>query len=181
LIANIPIDKRILKEWLKAGTLEGNVLTTNQSGTPQGGAISPTIFNITLNGIEEDIMQIKGTFPVRFADDITVYSDKIEKLEKVKEIIINFLKPRGLKLNEGKTKIADIKEGIDFLGYNIREYPDITRVGRKGKPNKQGILLIKPAKKSIKSFKEKIREIFKKNKKSSASVLIINLNKTIRG
>lgn len=80
----------------------------NESGTPQGGAISPTLFNMTLNGIEEEIMQVKGVFPVRFADDITVYSDTFDKLEKVKEIITEFLKPRGLILNEGKTVMCDI-------------------------------------------------------------------------
>lgn len=108
LLKNIPMDRNILREWLKAGILEKGKLTNNESGTPQGGAISPTIFNITMNGIEKEIMQVKGVFPVRFADDITVLSDNIDKLEKVKEIINESLKPRGLKLNEGKTIMCDI-------------------------------------------------------------------------
>lgn len=153
----------------------------NESGTPQGGAISPTLFNMTLNGIEEEIMQIKGVFPVRFADDITVYSDTFDKLEKVKEIITEFLKPRGLILNEGKTVMCDIKSGTDFLGYNIKEYPDATRVGKKGKPNKRGIVLIKPAKKAIERIKYNIREVLRKHKQSSAGTLIIKLNPIIRG
>lgn len=126
-------------------------------------------------------MQVKGVFPVRFADDITILSDKMEKLEKVKEIITEFLKPRGLKLNERKTKTCDIKEGFDFLGYNIREYPDVTRIGKLRQPAKEGIVLVKPATKSIKRFKSKIKEIFRKHKNTSASNLIINLNRIIRG
>lgn len=109
--------------------MENDHTIVSESGTPQGGAISPTIFNFVLNGIEEEIMLIKDkkstVYPVRYADDILVMATDPRNLELAKTKIIEFLKPRGLQLNEEKTTIAKVsdKNGIDFLGYNIREYP----------------------------------------------------------
>lgn len=50
---------------------------------PQGGPISPTIFNLTLNGVEDEIMKVKKAFPIRFADDILVFGETQEQMEKV--------------------------------------------------------------------------------------------------
>lgn len=150
-------------------------------GVPQGGPISPTIFNIVMNGVENEILKVKQTFPIRFADEILVLSNERSSLEKAIKIINDFLKPRGLEINEEKTEIKPIEIGVDFLGYNIREYPDQTRVGIKGKPHKKGIVLIKPGKKQIKGFKLKIRNIIKELKHVSAGRLIVKLNPAIRG
>jgi RNA-directed DNA polymerase len=103
---------------------------------PQGGPISPIIFNMVMNGIEKEILEIPRVFPVRFADDIQVSADGPEQLEKVKEIITKFLKPRGLVLNEGKTIMKPIELGFEFLGFQIREYPDKTKL-LKSKPKKK--------------------------------------------
>jgi RNA-directed DNA polymerase len=56
----------------------------------------------------------------------------------VKPTIVNFLSERGLELSEKKTKITNVYTGFDFLGQNIRKYPN-------------GKLLIKPAKNNFKS------------------------------
>ena len=52
LMDNIPMDKRILKKFLKAGYVFDGGLFPTDEGTPQGGAISPTLANMTLNGME---------------------------------------------------------------------------------------------------------------------------------
>ncbi|MCO4883532.1 group II intron reverse transcriptase/maturase, partial [Paraburkholderia caribensis] len=52
LIAHIPLDKAILRGWLKAGYLHNHVLHSTEAGTPQGGIISPTLMNMTLDGLE---------------------------------------------------------------------------------------------------------------------------------
>jgi RNA-directed DNA polymerase len=102
-------------------------------------------------------------------------------MEKVKDRITAFLTPRGLEINEGKMIIKTIEEGTDFLGYNIREYPDPTRVGKKGKPTKKGILIIKPSKPKIEKFKKTIKSILTKMKNSGAAKVIMKLNPIIRG
>jgi RNA-directed DNA polymerase len=131
--------------------------------------------------VEDEIMKVKGAFPIRFADDILVFGETMDQMEKVKELIIEFLKPRGLELNEGKTSIKTIEEGIDFLGYNIREYPDETRVGKKGKPTKKGILIVKPSKTKIENFKKTIKGILTKMRNHGAGKVIMKLNPIIRG
>jgi len=84
---------------------------------PQGGPISPTIFNMVMNGIESEIIKIKLCTPVRFADDMIVMARTNEQLNEALELIKKFLEPRGLVLNDNKTVIANIETGFKFLGY----------------------------------------------------------------
>ncbi len=78
LLAHIPMDKTLLKKWLKAGFLEKHVLHPTEEGTPQGGICSPVLANMTLDGLEK---QLRERYPkpkhgynakvnfVRYADD----------------------------------------------------------------------------------------------------------------
>ena len=52
LLANVPMDKAILRKWLKAGFMEKRVLYPTEEGTPQGGIISPVLANLALDGLE---------------------------------------------------------------------------------------------------------------------------------
>jgi len=174
LIKNIPTDKETLKKWLKAGYIEKGNLYPTEQGTPQGGIISPTLANITLDGLEKEL---KGKFPahrgkkvhlIRYADDFTV-TGKSKKIleEEVKPLIEGFLKERGLELSSEKTRITHINEGFDFLGQNIRKY--------------KGKLIIKPSKENFKAITKKIREVIDSHKAIKQSYLIQILNPLIRG
>jgi RNA-directed DNA polymerase len=165
-------DKKVLKQWLKAGYIEKNVLHSTVSGSPQGGVTSPTYSNQTLDGLEKVIRDLsKGGDTinyVRYADDFICTANSRETLEiKVRPAIINFLKDRGLELSLEKTKITHINEGFDFLGFNIRKY--------------RGKLLIKPSKAGIKRFCKSTREIISKSGNLSTEALIAILNSKIRG
>ncbi|MFA6269981.1 MAG: group II intron reverse transcriptase/maturase [Candidatus Paceibacterota bacterium] len=170
LMNNVPMDKGILRKWLKAGYIDRKKLFPTEAGTPQGGIISPTLSNMTLDGLEKALMPFrrqKVNF-VRYADDFIVTGNSKDLLEQeVKPVIIRFLKERGLTLSEEKTKVTHIEEGFDFLGQNVRKY------NRK--------LLIKPSKKNIKTFLEKVRKVLKANKTAKQENLIRLLNPIIRG
>ncbi len=105
---------------------------------------------------------------IRYADDFVVTGNNPKVLRTLQYDIEQFLNQRGLKLSKEKTHITNIYEGYDFLGFNFRKYSD-------------GKLLVKPSKDSIKAFKYKIKQIFKKYRASSLTVLIAKLNPVIRG
>lgn len=172
MLVNIRTNKRKLRMWLKAGCMENALLTPTTKGTPQGGIISPTLANMVLDGIEP---MLKANFTrkhkihfVRYADDFIITGATKQILQdKVKPLIIEFLKSRGLELSEHKTKISHINDGFDFLGFNVRKY--------------NGKLLIKPAKPKIVRLLRKIKNIIKKNYSVPTSLLIKKLNPVIRG
>ena len=170
LLENIPLDKILLKKWLKSGYFEKGKLFPTIEGTPQGGIISPTLANMTLDGIETMLKELKlrRINFIRYADDFIVTGEKRDDLENiVKPAIAEFLKERGLQLSEEKTHITHIDKGFDFLGFNCRKYN-----------NK---LLIKPSKKSVLKLKKKIKFIFKKMNSTSTLALLKKLNPIVIG
>src|SRR6516164_8859888 len=61
LLDHIPMDKELLRKWLKAGFLEKQSLFATMEGTPQGGIISPVLANRTLDGLQQLLEQRFGT------------------------------------------------------------------------------------------------------------------------
>ena len=178
---HIPMEKGMLKKWLKAGYMERHVLHPTEEGTPQGGIISPVLANQTLDGLEKKLNErypkpksgynAKVNF-VRYAEDFMVTGISKELLEKeVKPLVEQFMSERGLTFSPEKTVITHIAEGFDFLGQNVRKY----KTGNKHK------LLVKPSKKQVQAHLEKVRDIVKKNKTLPAGKLILLLNPIIRG
>src|SRR5215471_13002324 len=52
MLRHIPTDKGVLSKWLKAGFVENRILFPTKAGTPQGGIVSPTLANLTLDGLQ---------------------------------------------------------------------------------------------------------------------------------
>lgn len=178
ILANTPMDKITLAKWLKAGYLYQQVWNETEAGTPQGGIISPAIMNLTLDGLERELLK---SFPqgrrsrqsykvnfVRYCDDFIITGSTKELLEdKVKPLVEEFLKERGLELSPEKTRVSHISDGFDFLGKNIRKY--------------KGKLFIKPSTKNVKSILSKIGETIKGNLHTPVEQLIGKLNPIIKG
>ena len=171
LIKNIPMDKKILRKWLKAGYIHKRILYPTEAGTPQGGVASATLANMTLDGLEAELKKFHRqdkVHMVRYADDFIITGNSKELLEnEVKPLVEKFLSTRGLEFSPEKTGITHIDKGFDFLGVNIRKY--------------NGKLLIKPSKKNVKAFLDKVRKTLKDNKAVKQINLIKLLNPIIRG
>ncbi|WP_349506932.1 group II intron reverse transcriptase/maturase [Agrobacterium pusense] len=180
LLAHIPMNKQVLRKWLKAGVLFKGRFQDTVAGTPQGGIISPTLANMALNGLENGLRQhlkrelgtvntIRSKINVtRYADDFVVTGNTKELLdEKVKPWVVSFLAQRGLSLSAEKTRITHIEDGFDFLGWNFRKY--------------SGKFLMKPSKKNVLSFFRNIREAVNANKTVKQFDLIRLLNPKLRG
>lgn len=167
------MDKEILSKWLSAGYIDDGVFHQTEFGTPQGGLASPTLLVLTLSGLEKAVLTAinkrmdKVNLSI-YADDFIITGASKEVLEtKVKPVVESFLKERGLELSQEKTRITHIDDGFDFLGTNVRKY--------------KGKCIIKPSKKSIKSFLANIRESIKSNPMAKTENLIHLLNPKIRG
>lgn len=173
LIRHIPMDKRILRQWLKSGYLENGAFRQTEKGTPQGGIISPVIANMTLDNLEAAIKTAvarRGACVnvIRYADDFVITGANPEILtEQVRPVVETFLEVRGLQLSEEKTHLGHIEEGFDFLGFNVRKYDQT--------------LLIKPTQAKVKSFMERIREYIKSNISVQADRFLRGLNSRLRG
>lgn len=172
LLRHIPMDKRLLSKWLTAGYMEERTLYPTYEGVPQGGIISPAILVLALSGLEEVVKNMTSQKDciniIAYADDFIITGATREVLEnKVKPAVETFLKERGLELSPQKTKITHINKGFDFLGFNVRKY--------------KGTLLIKPSKKNIKSFLDRIRMLIKRQATVKTEKLIYQLNPKIRG
>ena len=172
LLANVPMDKAILRKWLAAGYVENTVLYPTEEGTPQGGIISPVLANLTLDGLErvarEAVTRRSLVNVVRYADDFLVTARTTEMLhEKIIPAIEAFLAERGLELSQEKSHVTNIETGFDFLGATIRKY------GRK--------LLMTPSRKSVKGFLDSIRGTIRAEAGNSMRELIRLLNPRIRG
>ena len=127
MIDNIPMNKSVLQQWLKAGYIDKNVFHETREGTPQGGVASPVLANMVLDGMADAIKRAvpkgKKVNFVRYADDFICTAKSANLLEEyVLPAIRSFLKERGLALSEEKTHITNIRKGITFLGYHLKKF-----------------------------------------------------------
>ena len=150
--------------------VEAEIFNPTNSGTPQGSVISPLLANIALDGMEKLLSQYekikvykyleKKTGRIRkyrkksnkygfcrYADDFLVTAQSREDIEAIKPILEQWLAERGLELNQEKTNIVHIEQGINYLGFNIRQF--------------HGRCLIKPEKEKVKGLLLKIRQWLK--------------------
>lgn len=102
LKANIPLERPILTQSLKAGFVFEQTLYPTDRGTPQGGLLSPILANMTLDGIEDSLTKLlpkmKAHF-IRYADDFLATAPSKEIAEDIREHVRKFLAERGLELS----------------------------------------------------------------------------------
>lgn len=176
LLNNIPMDRRVLKEFLTAGYIfDGELFPTDDYGISLGCNISPILGNMTLDGIQKHIYEAlygdgepdyeNGNL-IRFADDIIITTKDEETAVKILESLNGFLFDRGLQLSEQKTKIVNIDDGFDFLS---RHYE-----------RKNGIVVVSPADYAVTRFENELEELIL-NHKGSQKALIDKLNSKLTG
>jgi RNA-directed DNA polymerase len=168
--------------WLRAGVVEQGRFTATEEGTPQGGVISPVLLNVALHGLETaagarytpDGMRTSGRavpgtpVVVRYADDLVAFCVSAEQAHQVKDSLGDWLAPRGLAFNEDKTRVVTLEDGFEFLGFNIRRYPN-------------GKLLIKPSKEAVRRIRRRLAAEVKDLHGANAEAVITRLNPIIRG
>ncbi len=190
-------DKRVLalvKAFLKAGILgEDGRLRDNNTGTPQGGILSPLLSNVALSVLDEHIAQAPGGpaatpyqrakrrrqgLPnirlVRYADDWCLLVSGTEAhAEALREEIAEVLTGMGLRLSPEKTLVTHIDEGLDFLGWRIQRH-------RKRGTSKHYVYVY-PAKKALHAVMAKVKTRCRQNLNQPLEILLQQLNAMLRG
>lgn len=185
----------LVERWLKAGYFEKEEFFETDTGTPQGGIISPLLANIALHGMEAALGiryhragYVRPECPfvlIRYADDFVVLARSEAKVLEAKEILREFLETRGMVYSPEKTNIRDLrKEGINFLGWTFRLYENSPRKMRiKAFKRAKGdmVALVTPSKKSIDSIKAKMKLLFRQYVSKPTDPLILRANSLITG
>jgi RNA-directed DNA polymerase len=193
-----PAMRRLVKGWLKAGVMEALELSPTETGTPQGGVVSPLLANIALYGMEEALQKaymgenkaptaLRGAPQlIRYADDFVVLHAQETEVIKAQHIIATWLKGIGLELKPSKTRLSHtLKEyqgnvGFTFLGFTIRQFPVGKTHTGKGKPS--GFkTIITPRKESIQRHLQELRKILQQSQSLPQEELIDQLNPVIHG
>lgn len=138
------------------------------------------LLNVALHGLEEaagvrystgaSAGRPKRNSPVaiRYADDLVVCCHTRQQAEQVKAQLAEWLTPRGLAFNEDKTRIVSLEAEYDFLGFNVRRYPN-------------GKLLIKPSKPAVRRVKRKLADQMRRLRGQNASAVLTTINPITRG
>ncbi len=197
-----PTIRRQVRAWLKSGVMDEMQYFETSEGTPQGGVISPLLANIALHGMEERIKQYAETLPgrkhhnrnslslIRYADDFVILHEDITVVQRIRDIISEWLKGMGLELKPSKTRIAHTlnpfeqeKPGFDFLGFTIQQFSvGKYRTGTNSKGKPLGFkTIITPSQKKQKVHNDKIASTIKAHKSAPQAALIKRLNPIIRG
>lgn len=192
-------DKRVLalvKAFLKAGVLtESGDRQDTHTGTPQGGILSPLIFNVVMSRLDEHVMdpwkpggtmdkpdkrhrrRAKGEATwrlVRYCDDFVVLiHGQREHAEALREEIAGVLAGLGLRLSPSKTRITHMADGFDFLGFHIRWK-------RKRGSSKWHVYTF-IADRPIRAVKTKIRALTRRTSQRNPREVLIQLNQITHG
>jgi RNA-directed DNA polymerase len=190
-------DRRVLalvKAFLKAGILTENGTTRDtDTGTPQGGILSPLLANVALSVLDEHFAEAPGGprstakqrwsrrrkgLPnyrlIRYADDFVIMvAGTREHAEALLPEVAEVLSAVGLRLSEDKTLITHIDEGLDFLGWRIQRH-------RKRGTSKQYVYNY-PARKALRAIKARCKTLCRMNVSLPLAVLLHRLNRALRG
>lgn len=162
-------DKRVLKlirSYLRSGVMAEGVAVVTEEGTPQGGPLSPLLSNIVLDELDKELEK-RGHKFVRYADDFMIYCKSRKAAERVRTSIAGFLTLK-LKLNVNEEKSAVSRPWL-------RKYLGFTYIQMCGQSK------IRIHAKSMKRFKDRVRELTSRRRGRSLRQVIEDLNQYFRG
>ncbi len=108
--------RRLIGKWLKAGVMEDGNISYPESGSPQGGCISPILANVYLHYVLDMWFEetVKPHLPgsaklIRFADDFVIVFSNREAALQVMEMLPSRFSEYGLTVHPDKTRLVDFR------------------------------------------------------------------------
>jgi hypothetical protein len=166
----------LLKAWLKAGVMENGVYQdSGESGSPQGGVISPLLSNIYLHSFDKMFAQsgIQGKL-IRYCDDFIVLVKS--NAPRVLNLLRSMLGRLGLEMHPEKTRLTNVYRGFDFLSIHFRMCPVRNKKSRLTESCR-----LWPSNKAVQRIKWNIKERIGRRYSLSLEEIIKELNPVIRG
>jgi len=162
-------DERIIKlirKYLKSGVMKDGIVSPTDEGTPQGGNLSPLLSNIYLTSFDR-MLESRGHKFVRYADDSNIYVKSRRAADRVMESCTKYLEGKlKLKVNKKKSQTGSPTK-LKFLGFSLYKV--------------KGKIGIRPHEKSLKRFKDKIRELTSRKQPRSVEQILLRLERYITG
>lgn len=156
----------LIRKYLKSGVMINGLISPTREGTPQGGNLSPLLSNIYLTAFDK-LLESRGHKFVRYADDCNIYVKSRRAAERVMNNCVKFLEGRlKLKVNREKSRVGSPLK-LKFLGFSMY------KTGKKSG--------IRPHNKSIKKFKDKIRELTSRKQARSIENILQRLKRYTTG
>ncbi|WP_059103155.1 group II intron reverse transcriptase/maturase [Shouchella shacheensis] len=165
---------KMIWKWLKAGYMEDGNYLHGDSGTPQGGVISPLLANIYLNELDWILSKANIRF-VRYADDFLLFAKTEEDIKKAEMLTHKVIENLGLEISIEKTKVVNFnEEDFDFVGYTFEHW-------RKRKRDGKPYYIAKPKETVWEDFRQKIKRKTRKTHTKSQDEWVKEVNPVIRG
>jgi group II intron reverse transcriptase/maturase len=156
----------LIRKYLNSGVMTNGVVLETEQGTPQGGNLSPLLANIMLNELDSELTK-RGLKFCRYADDINIYVKSQKAANRVMGSITKFIEDKlKLKVNKEKS-IVDRPWKLKFLGFSFYHKKEGTGIR------------IHP--KSVRKFKQKLRQITGRSNAMSMVYRMLKLKKLITG
>ena len=156
----------LIRKYLKSGVMINGLVSPTTEGTPQGGNLSPLLSNIYLTAFDK-LLESRGHKFVRYADDCNIYVKSRRAAERVMANCVKFLEGKlKLKVNQQKSQVGSPLK-LKFLGFSLY------KTGKKAG--------IRPHGKSIKRFKDKIRELTSRKQARSVENILKRIKRYTTG
>jgi group II intron reverse transcriptase/maturase len=171
---------KLLRAMLRAGVMQDGAVRRADTGTPQGGVLSPVLCNVYLHRLDRRWTQRGTGVLVRYADDLVVMCRTRQEAERALQALTAILAELGLAIKDAKTRIVHLREGgegFDFLGFHHRYV-------RGNTPRSRHLCFLArwPSRQAVQHARNRLRELTDRSRLLVAVEAIVQqVNRFLRG
>ncbi len=157
------MERSVVEMFLTSGVMIAGNWEATESGSPQGGVVSPLIANVYLDAFDQE-MKRRGHRIVRYADDMLILCRSEAGARHAQQVATNILEgDLKLTVNRDKTHRIHASQGVKFLGVEI------------------GLVHTRIQAKKVAAFKAKVKAITRRTSPVNLEQVITDLNPVLRG